>query len=173
MAKSIAITDNLSSIQFVITDTVVVPPIATSNILKSDIKSVELFTSTQHSIMQDMVVMELGSHRYMELDWNLVTVPTVTSAADLYTQLLAMWLNVPAQNIFTQTATFTNASLVANVLTITHAFATTNVFITIKDPSGAIVGGLSPVVVDNAHITIDFGGAIGAGSWTYILIAIV
>jgi hypothetical protein len=69
--------------------------------------------------------------------------------------------------------TFTNASLVDGVttfiLTVTHNLGTINIAsCVVYDPAG-LSQVMSYTVVDADNITIDFGGVIGAGSWTVVV----
>jgi len=176
MARQISITDNLSTIQITYVQTGTAGAgSGTDNHLKTQIENITMIDA-------DTVCIIFASQYkkpYIRLNWNEVTVPTVVSGADLYAQLLSMWLNMPAANIFTQTDTFTNADLVDGivtfVLTITHPFNTPNLFLTIQNPAGDIItafpANINPVAPYD--VTVDFGGAIGAGSWSYTLIAIV
>ena len=169
MARTITITDNLNSLQITRTDTDPSPLSATTNIAKANIVAIDLITT-------DIVALiEYEERPTIFLDWNFVTVPSVVSGADLYAQIVAMWLNAPASNIFTQTGTFVNADLVAFVLTITHTFNTNNLFLTLKDPLGDVMTAFPANVnpVAPYDVTVDFGGALGAGTYDYTLIAIV
>jgi hypothetical protein len=96
MARTITITDNLNSIQIIRTNTDPIPVTTTSNISKSEIKDIHLLTSSDHTIMPDMVVINISEYRVIELDWNLVISPTVTSAANLDAILTAMWATTPS-----------------------------------------------------------------------------
>ncbi len=174
MAREISITDNLSTIQITYVQDYPVPGAsATDNMLKSQISNITMIdTDTVCIIFADQY-----RKPFIRLNWNEVVLPTpIVSGADLYAQLMAIWLNMPAVNIFTQTGLFTNLTLVDHiatwVLTITHPFATTNVFLVIQDNTGAIINTFPATVVDNATVTVDFGGAI-VGNWNYTLIAIV
>lgn len=70
--------------------------------------------------------------------------------------------------------TFTNATLVDGVttfvLTINHGLNSNNVMIVVRDPAG-ISELVSDTVVDANNVTVDFGGAIGAGTWTWFAVA--
>lgn len=171
MARQISITDNLSTIQITYVQTATAGGgSGTDNHIKTQIENITMIDT------DTVCIIFASQYRkpFIKLNWNEVTVPVVVSGADLYAQLLAMWLNMPAANIFTQTDTFVNADLVANILTITHPFATTNLFLTIQNPAGDIItafpANINPVAPYD--VTVDFGGAIGAGSWSYTLIAI-
>lgn len=171
MAREITITDNLSSIQLTYAQDYPSSMTATTNILKSNIVAVDILSDT------DVVLIQYDERPIIHLDWNDVVSPVVVSGADLYAQLLAIWLNMPGAGVFTQTDVFTNADLVDGIATwiytVTHPFATTNVYLVIQNPSGGIENGFPVTVVDNANVEVDFGGAIGAGNWTYTLIAII
>lgn len=84
--------------------------------------------------------------------------------------------NITAENLLKQTGnwnivvgTFDNADLVAGNWTYNHAKNTTVVRVVLRNPSGYeqnLAGMLH--IVDANNITIEFGGAIDAGDWTYI-----
>ena len=66
--------------------------------------------------------------------------------------------------------TFTNADLVLNVLTTTHNKNGHTTMVTVVNPSGTSVLKTFTEVSVN-QITVDFGGAIAAGTWTqYVFI---
>lgn len=73
-----------------------------------------------------------------------------------------------AYNNQSKDGTFTNADLSAGVLTIVHNLGTTSVAVVIRDPDG-LETIQSNTVVDANTVTIDFGGAIGAGTYTYFV----
>ena len=66
--------------------------------------------------------------------------------------------------------TFTNGDLAAGVLTITHNKNSSLIDVIIRDPSGAHQL-MSDVVATADTATVDFGGAIGASTWTWLVIA--
>jgi len=79
---------------------------------------------------------------------------------------LAELLSVYSTELDSASGTFTNADLVAGVLTISHALGSVNVAIVIRDPAGT--ESYQPnTVVDNDTVTVDFGGSIGAGTYTW------
>ena len=106
-----------------------------------------------------------GDSEVIHLSW--VTVPVVANigALDSFLQ------NILNTNSTTPLATdtFTNADLVAGVLTINHGLGTLYPALFITDPSGGYVGGVTITVVDANSVTVDFGGAIGAGTWTWFI----
>ena len=170
MARTITITDNVNTIQLVRTDSQPTSLSTTTDIAKYDIANMNL--------VGDWVIINLyapNSPKWIKLDYSDVTSPSYVSGAALYAGLLAMWQNTPYAGSYATSGTFTDADLVDGittfVLTITHAFATTDVTLTLQDPSGNLVTIYPAVVVDNATITVDFGASIGAGTWSYILIA--
>lgn len=70
--------------------------------------------------------------------------------------------------------TFTNADLVAGVLTVTHNLNTENISsVTVLNPTGGGETGLSWSVIDANTIEIDFGGSIGAGTYTWVVSGVV
>lgn len=71
-----------------------------------------------------------------------------------------------------ESGSFDNADLVGGVLTIVHSLGTTLISqVTIIDPDDTSES-VSFTVVDSSHITVNFGGAIGAGTFTYIITAL-
>lgn len=96
-----------------------------------------------------------------------VTVPTVANVDALYA-VLSLYLGSTTVAVKTSD-TFTNADLVAGVLTITHNLGTESIAVYIMDPSG-VYSWIDFTVVDTNSCTVDFGGAIGAGNWTWIVI---
>ena len=69
------------------------------------------------------------------------------------------------------TGTFTNADLDGSFyLDITHSLATTDIAsVAVKDPAG-LLETVDPVtIIDSNTVRIAFGGAIGAGTWTWIV----
>lgn len=172
MARTIAITDNLHTIQITYTQDYPVLDSATDNINKEQI--VDITMDTDDSVC---IIVEDHKRGSIRLPYEQVTTPTVVSGADLYAKVMTYWLNMPANNIFVDApVNFTNTTLVDHIATwnlpIVHAYATRNVFVIVKDNLGNIVN-VNIQVVDDANITVgDFGGAI-TGTWTYVLIAIV
>jgi len=67
-----------------------------------------------------------------------------------------------------KTGTFTNADLVGGILTITHNMGRP-VGVLIKDSSGVYEGALAVDETDLNILEVDFGGAIGAGTWTWLV----
>lgn len=174
MAKTITITDNIGSFQLVKTDTNPSPITTTSNISKGDIMEITLLVSSNITIMPNLVQLMLYGDRQESIDWNLVTSPVVVNASDLYSQLMVMYLNTGSGNVFALSSTFTNANLVGGILSRTHPYGTNNITITVLNPSGVIVTPIVTAVTpltSPASFTLDFGGAIGAGTYTYVLVA--
>jgi len=166
MAREITIIDNFTAIQITYAQDYPSAASATSNIAKSNIVAVEMVDTDTVALVQ------YEERPNILLNYAEVIVPVVASGAELYTALITMWLNVPGATIYTQTDTFVDADLVANVLTVTHLYATETVFLVLYNPSGGVETGYLPVVVDDATVTVDFGGSIGVGTWTYLLVAV-
>lgn len=168
MARTISITDNVSTIQLVRTDSQPSSLSATANILKSSIENICIVSST------DIALVKYDDRPNEYINWTEVSSPAVVSLSDLYSQVLAMWLNVPSSGVFALSSTFTNADLVAGVLSRTHPYATNNIVITVFDPTGLVivptVTAVTPIT-SPASFTLDFGGAIGAGTYSYTLVA--
>jgi hypothetical protein len=104
-----------------------------------------------------------GAEEKIRLSW--VTVPVVGTIAALYNFLQTI-LNTTSSTP-AATGTFVNGDLVVGVLSINHGLNTLYPALYITDPAGAYVGGVTITVVDADNITVDFGGAIGAGTWTW------
>jgi len=98
----------------------------------------------------------------IEIQYSKVTSPTSANISDL-ADLLAAYNNQSASG------TFTNADLTAGVLTITHNLGTTDVAVVIRDPDG-LEALTANTIVDGDSLTVDFGGAIGAGTWTWFVL---
>lgn len=74
---------------------------------------------------------------------------------------------------------FTNGDLTAGRIALNHACSSTDIVaVTVIDPSGVgttmdfTLGDLAGANT-GAYITLDFGGAIAGGTWTWALIAVV
>lgn len=171
MARQITITDNLSTIQITYVQTGTAGAgSGTENILKSQIANITMIDT------DTVCIIFASQYRkpFIKLNWNEVTAPVVVSGSDLYAQLLVILLNVPSSGVFALSSTFTNADLVAGVLSRTHPYATNNIVVSIYDPTGISVFPTLTVVTpitSPASFTLDFGGAIGAGTYTYVLVA--
>lgn len=97
----------------------------------------------------------------IKIPFDDITSPVAASEEDL-AELLQAYNNQSKEG------TFTNADLSAGVLTITHSLGTTSVAVVIRDPAGLET--VQPnTVVDSNTVTVDFGGAIGAGTYTYFV----
>ena len=89
MARHLTITDNASTIQIVVSQDYPVPGATdTDNISKSQIVDITILST-------DVVcIITTNHHRpFIKLDWHDVTSPVVTSALDLYNQLIGLWLS--------------------------------------------------------------------------------
>lgn len=68
----------------------------------------------------------------------------------------------------TKTDTFVDGDLVAGILTIIHNM-NRMVDVTIKDGSGVYEGAMAVAEVSLNEVTVDFGGSIGVGIFTWIV----
>lgn len=100
------------------------------------------------------------------IDWNQVTSP-VTADPETLRDLLATYSAEGSSGAGTANGTFTNADLTAGVLTIAHNLNSTSIGIVIRDPVG-LETSQPNTVVDANNVTVDFGGAIGAGTYTWV-----
>lgn len=97
----------------------------------------------------------------IKLPFSEVVSPVCSTIEDL-ADLLATY----STSVQSASGTFTDADLVAGVLTITHNLGSTNIAVVIRDPSG--MESYQPnTIVDNNSLTVDFGGTIGAGTFTW------
>ena len=98
-----------------------------------------------------------------------VSVPSVADL-DALVAVLANFNNTLSGGGESYSFTFTNADLTAGVLSVNHALNTTAVGGFIYDPSG--VSEVVPMtIVDANNVTFDFGGAIGAGTFSGVIIS--
>lgn len=101
----------------------------------------------------------------VKIDYSEVVSP-VTASISALAELLATYSIDPQS----ASGNFTDADLTAGVLTIVHNLGTTHVALVVRDPAGLET--LQPnTVVDNNTITVDFGGSIGAGTFTYFVLS--
>lgn len=91
-----------------------------------------------------------------------VTSPSAVNASALAEALAAY-------NNQSSSGTFTNSDLSSGVLTIDHSLKTSNVVVVVRDPDGTddIV---NSTVVDTDTVTVDFGGSIASGTWTWFVL---
>jgi len=81
--------------------------------------------------------------------------------------------NTPTGVVQTDSDTFTDGDLAAGILAITHSLNTeTIISVTIIDPDG-LSEIMSFTVIDADNVTVDFGGSIGIGTFTWIVTAAV
>lgn len=106
--------------------------------------------------------------QYTKLYVDNVTVPSVANLAALYAAVTG-YMNTRS-NAASASGTFTNADLVAGVLTIAHGLNSSPVAITILDPNGVAEVG-SHTETDANTATWDFGGAIAGGTWKWKVFA--
>jgi len=169
MARTVTITDGGASISIAITNTLPTTKTGYTNINKADINNISLILPDQVAIIPSS-----DCRTTWIIDWNDVDSPTVTSGLELMLALEAMLNNqAEAGGITAESGTFEDSDLVANVLTITHSLGTEDVTVTLRNPSGGLETAYPATVVDDATITIDFGGSIGAGTWGYLIIGAV
>jgi hypothetical protein len=167
MARTVTITDGGASISIAITNTLPTTKTGYTNINKADINNISLILPDQVAIIPSS-----DCRTTWILDWNDVDSPVVTSGLELMLALEAM-LNNQAGGIKAEPGTFEDSDLVANVLTIIHSLGTEDVTVTLRNSSGGLETAFPATVVDDATITIDFGGSIGAGTWGYLIIGAV
>lgn len=167
MSRAITITDGGASISIAVTNTLPTTNTGYTHLNKVDINNITL-------ILPDTVciVPSNTKNHTWKIDWNEVDSPTVTSGLELLLALEAM-LNNQAGGLTAEPGIFTDADLVANVLTITHTLNTEDVTVSLRRPDGGLETSFPAVVVDDATITIDFGGSIGAGTWGYLIIGAI
>jgi len=97
----------------------------------------------------------------IRIDFDSVTSPVAADAETLAD-------TIQAYNHDSQNGTFTNDDLTAGVLTITHNLGSTSIAVVIRDPDGQETIPTN-TVVDSDSLTVDFGGAIGAGTYTWFV----
>jgi hypothetical protein len=89
MARHLTITDNLDTIQITVTQDYPVPgATATDNINKGQIID---FTIVGTNVV--CIITTNKNRPFIYIDWHDVTSPVVTSALDLYNQLMGLWLS--------------------------------------------------------------------------------
>lgn len=166
MARHISIVDNQSTIQMTVAQDYPSPGGSSiDNINKSQIIDMTILDAYQ------MVIVTNNHHRpFIYIDYRDVDVPTVVSVATLYAALMSYWLNVPTAGVFATSGTFVNADLVGGVYTGANPYNTTTINVTTLDTTGKTV---SPTVTatSTSAFALDFGGAIGAGTYTFLLVA--
>jgi hypothetical protein len=94
-----------------------------------------------------------------------ITTPLTASPNDL-ADIISAWIDTTDAK--TTSGTFVNGDLVAGVLTIAHGKGAEAFLCHIEDPSGESEL-LTFTNVDADTVTVDFGGAIAAGTWSYYL----
>jgi hypothetical protein len=127
---------------------------------KTAITGFRLFTDPMGNSDEIHIYTENGP---FVIRYDYVLLPVTADAATLLA-LLDTWIHGP-----TYWGTFTNATLAANILTINHGGNAHIASLTIKDPVG-VVNIVSWTEVDLNTATVDFGGAIPAGNWTWTII---
>jgi len=106
----------------------------------------------------------------VRIDYASVTSPVTADLDELFD---LMQTYAAAGEAAMSNDTFDNSDLVDGVttfvLTINHGLNTENVMVVVRNPSG-LSELVSSTVVDANSVTVDFGGAIVAGDWTWFVI---
>jgi hypothetical protein len=163
MAYTISITDVTNHISFSYSSGL------QKNVIKTHVVAVDLNKDRTSIIIHLAQSANRHGQDFIELPYANVSSPVTTSISQLR-DVLVGYINT-AYTAYYRT-TFTNADLVAGVLTINHSLAATDVLVVVRDPSG-VEQIMSDTFVDADTTTIDFGGAIGAGTWTVTVYKLV
>ena len=140
----------------------------TRNVLKNQVTDIIVKRDGTTIIMNLSAGTNRHANSFIPIPYSKVTSPVTTSVNQLRDLLVAY---AASNTAALASGTFVNGDLVAGVLTITHGKNITNLMSVITDPNG-VSQLMVHTVVDANTITVDFGGAIAAGTWSWFIIGV-